>query len=273
MPKLRNMQKLIEDFVVTGSRRVGKRHELLRLRPSEGRLPAVVPGQFVEIRVDGEPQVFLRRPLSVCNVDDERGELWLLVAAVGPGTRRIASVVEGDRLNCVLPLGNGFPMPTSSDERIVLIGGGVGVAPLLYMAKTLRANGIVPTIIIGAKSADEVLLADEFSRYGAVYVTTEDGSCGERGYVTSHSVLGDDKPASGGSHPFNHIYACGPKPMMLAVTRYARLKGAICHVSLENMMACGIGACLCCVEPTVDGNRRVCADGPVFNINDLLWQI
>ena len=226
-------------------------------------LPDMLPGQFVEVRVDNSPTTFLRRPISISFVDRSRNELWLLVAAIGDGTRAMASLAVGSRLNCLLPLGNGFTMPSSASERVLLVGGGVGVAPLLYMGAEMRRCGCEPTFLLGARRSADLLLLDHFRRYGRVFVTTEDGSAGERGFVTNHSVLQ--------SEHFDRIQTCGPKPMMVAVARYAAAAGIDCEASLENMMACGVGACLCCVEKTTEGNLCVCKEGPVFNINKLLW--
>ena len=116
----------------------------------------MLPGQFVEIRVDGSPTTFLRRPISINFVDTEANELWLLVAAVGDGTRRLAKMKDGDKLNCLLPLGNGFTMPQKSDEKILLVGGGVGVAPLLYMGAQMAQMGCEPTFLLGARTAKDL---------------------------------------------------------------------------------------------------------------------
>ena len=257
------MKKFILDLRVKAVEQIHERYVLIRL--TDGReLPEMRPGQFVEIRVDGSPQTFLRRPISINFVDREKNELWLLVAAVGEGTRRLAQLQPGDLLNCLLPLGNGFTMPQTPDERLLLVGGGVGVAPLLYMGAEMAAKGIEPTFLLGARTAHDLLMLEEFGRYGRVLVTTEDGSQGERGFVTNHSILGREH--------FSRIATCGPTPMMKAVARYARQTGVDCEVSLENLMACGLGACLCCVEKTIEGNLCVCKDGPVFNIQKLLWQ-
>jgi dihydroorotate dehydrogenase electron transfer subunit len=167
-------------------------------------------------------------------------------------------------LNCLLPLGNGFTMPQSSEERILLVGGGVGVAPLLYMGAQMAKMGCIPTFLLGARTAKDLLMLDIFKSYGRVCVTTEDGSEGEKGFVTNHSLLQNER--------FDRIATCGPTPMMKAVARYSRKAQTECEASLENLMACGLGACLCCVEKTTEGNLCVCKDGPVFNIRKLLWQ-
>ncbi|MBQ6767643.1 MAG: dihydroorotate dehydrogenase electron transfer subunit [Prevotella sp.] len=256
------MKKQIIDLTVRQTVHVHERYVLLKLTHEEP-LPEMLPGQFVEVRVDDVPSTFLRRPISIHFVDREKNELWLLVAAVGDGTRRLARLQPGDTLNCVLPLGNGFTMPQSADERLLLVGGGVGVAPLLYMGAEMQQQGCEPTFLLGARSQKDLLMLDEFRKYGRVLVTTEDGSEGERGFVTNHSILAKEQ--------FTRIATCGPKPMMVAVARMADKLGIACEASLENMMACGVGACLCCVEKTTEGNLCVCKEGPVFDTKRLLW--
>ena len=225
----------------------------------------MLPGQFAEILVEGSSSTFLRRPISINFVDEQNNELWLLIQTVGEGTRRLAELTAGTQLNLVLPLGNGFTMPKSPESRLLLVGGGVGTAPLLYFGKKLTEMGCTPTFLLGARTEADLLQLEEFRRYGRVFVTTEDGSAGEKGFVTQHSVLANEQ--------FDQISTCGPKPMMVAVARFANSCSTYCEVSLENMMACGVGACLCCVEKTVKGNVCVCTEGPVFNIKDLTWQI
>lgn len=286
------MKKYVLDLRVVSVERVHERYVLIKLS-DEKPLPPMLPGQFVEVRVDGSPSTFLRRPISIHFVDSTAHELWLLVACVGDGTRRLAQLKTGDTLNCVLPLGNGFTIPGCETAAHadggktafspLLTGGGVGVAPLLYLGATLKARGIEPTFLLGARSAKDLLMLKEFEKYGRVLVTTEDGTMGEKGFVTNHSVLQQES--------FDMIQCCGPTPMMKAVARYAREKDIECEVSLENLMACGLGACLCCVEkvkaspnPSEGGkpetsdlkpettNVCVCKEGPVFNIKRLLWQ-
>ena len=258
------MKKYILDLRVVSLTRVHQRYVLVKLT-SDNELPEILPGQFVEVRVDASPTTFLRRPISVHFVDRDRNELWLLVAVVGDGTRSLAALRAGDTLNCVLPLGNSFCLnpPYEASSGILLVGGGVGVAPLLYYGKWLNDLGITPTFLLGARTSADLLMLDEFNKYGRVCVTTEDGSMGEKGFVTNHSVLNEH---------FDSIYTCGPTPMMKAVAHYAKEHDITCEVSLENMMACGLGACLCCVEKTTEGNLCVCKEGPVFNIHRLLWK-
>lgn len=258
------MKKYILDLTVNSVEALSDKHVLIKLTDDKP-LPEMLPGQFVEVRVDNTPYTFLRRPISINNVDYDHNELWLLVAAVGDGTRQLQKLQKGDRLNCVLPLGNSFTMPTDSTQKVLLVGGGVGVAPLLYFGKRIKAMGGEPTFLLGARSAKDVLERELFEQVGRVLITTEDGSEGEKGFVTNHSVLAQKH--------FDRISTCGPKPMMMAVARYAFKNDIECEVSLENKMACGVGACLCCVEKTVEGNKCVCKEGPVMNIKKLTWQI
>ena len=258
-------KKMILDLKLVAVERLHERYALLRATNPSGPLPEMRAGQFAQLRVDGSPQTFLRRPISLHRYDRERGEVWFLVQTVGEGSRRLAGMRAGDTLNALLPLGRGFTLPSEAEARPLLVGGGVGVAPLLMLGEELAERGVRPTFLLGARSAADLLQLELFGRLGDVAITTEDGSRGERGFVTQHSLLGNER--------FSQVYACGPKPMMMAVARYARQTATPCEVSLENMMACGLGACLCCVEDTQRGHVCVCTEGPVFNIDELKWQI
>lgn len=253
------------DLVVTDNSQLNQNYSLLKLTTIDGsKLPDMLPGQFVQVRVEGSQKTFLRRPISVNFLDKANNELWLLIQVVGDGTRRMSELKKGDITNLILPLGNSFTIPQeNTGQEFLLIGGGVGTAPMLYLGSELKAKGFSSSFLLGARSKNDLLQLEEFARYGKVYCTTEDGSYGEKGYVTDHSVLK--------STSFSAIFTCGPKPMMVAVARYANSTEIQCEVSLENLMACGIGACLCCVENTSEGHVCVCVDGPVFNIDKLTW--
>jgi dihydroorotate dehydrogenase electron transfer subunit len=151
----------------------------------------------------------------------------------------------------------------SEGEKTLLIGGGCGVAPLLFLAKYLKSHDRKFDILMGFRSLDRIIEYEEYKKLGQVFLTTEDGSEGEKGFVTQHSLLKKEK--------FDRIYCCGPDAMIKAIAEYARKNDINCEVSLENLMACGIGVCLCCVVNTVNGNVCTCTDGPVFNIYDLKW--
>lgn len=165
-------------------------------------------------------------------------------------------------MNIIFPLGNSFSIPEKKTNTL-LVGGGVGTAPLLFLGKKLSEKGYKPAFLLGGRTESDILQLSDFEQYGDVYCTTEDGSFGEKGFVTGHSVLQKNR--------FDFIYTCGPKPMMVAVAKHANSNGIDCEASLENLMACGFGACLCCIEKTVRGNVCTCTEGPVFNIKELTW--
>lgn len=254
------MKKYIQRLTVVENTIAAERTHLLKLRAIEGEsLPEMMPGQFVEVQAPGG-HVLLRRPISVCNV--EQAMLWLLVAKVGRGTVAIAEAPVGSQLDMLLPLGNTFDIEGVS--RPLLVGGGVGIAPMLYLAKWISAAGVRPDILVGGRSSAQLSLLQELEQYGRLHITTEDASLGYRGRVTDHPLWRDAD--------YDKVYTCGPKPMMLALHRLCLERNICCEVSLENTMACGIGACLCCVEDTHSGgNVCVCVEGPVFNSRQLKW--
>lgn len=257
------MTKQILDFKIVDNDRIHDNYILLKLHPISGdKLPDIKPGQFVQVSIDYSKNTFLRRPISVNYVDYDNNQLWLLVRKAGEGTASLFNLTAGQILNIILPLGNSFYIPTDNSAKTLLIGGGVGIAPMLYLGKKLKEAGLTPQFLIGARSAKDILELEQLQAIGQVHISTEDGTLGEQGLVTENSVL---------QSPIDIIYCCGPAPMMKAIAKTAKETNTECYVSLENMMACGMGACLCCVENTVKGNVCVCTEGPVFNINQLTW--
>lgn len=226
-------------------------------------LEEIKAGQFVQVRVDDAQHTYLRRPISIHDVDYQNRTITLLVQRVGEGTNKMSDTKIGDILNIIYPLGNGFTIPENNEGNVILVGGGIGIAPLYYLGKMMKEKGIEPQFLLGGRSKSDLIMLEEFESVGKVYITTNDGSLGEAGFVTQHSIWKEKQ--------FDMIYTCGPKPMMMAVTKIARENNIDCEVSLENLMACGLGACLCCVENTIEGNVCVCKEGPVMNINKLLW--
>lgn len=257
------MKKYQKIFVIRENRRVTPDSVLIKLAPEDDEMPEMSPGQFVNILVPQAPGTFLRRPISICNLQD--GLMWLFIKNVGKGSKWLCSIEEGDKLDIVLPLGHGWTMPEKPGSKVLLIGGGVGVAPLLYWGKILKDAGHTPEFVLGASTASALTLLDDFAEYGVVHLTTDDGSQGIKGNVLAHPCC-----YARAAKP-DMIYCCGPTPMMKGVASMANQRNIPCEVSLENHMACGIGACLCCVEDTKDGNKCVCTAGPVFNINNLNW--
>ena len=242
--------------------RLNKRHFVIDLLAPE-KLPLILPGQFAQAFVEDSPSTFLRRPFSIHDVDYGKNTIRLLIQIKGEGTRHLGRLKVGDILNLIYPLGNSFSIPDT--KEVLLVGGGCGVAPLLFLARFLGQHQIHPTILLGFRNKEEVSEIDDYSRFGKVHLTTDDGSEGEKGLVIDHSLFHLERP------DFKKIYCCGPDAMMKAVARLANLHRISCEVSLENTMACGFGVCLCCITPTDSGNERVCVEGPVFNANRLKW--
>lgn len=223
----------------------------------------IKPGQFVQVRVDNSPGTFLRRPISVYDINIERNSIRLLIKIAGAGTAALNGLKKGDKLNIITPLGNSFTIPAKGSKAL-LVGGGVGVAPLYLLGKKLKEMGIQFSFLLGYRSASHIIEPERFKELGELLITTDDGSAGHRGMVISHPELS--------SGNYSNIYCCGPDIMMKSVASIASSRGIDCEVSLENMMACGIGICLCCIEETTRGNVNTCTEGPVFNIKELKWQ-
>jgi dihydroorotate dehydrogenase electron transfer subunit len=255
------MTKRTQDLQIVENKQLKKDFFILELSSADS-LPKILPGQFVQIRVDGSPETFLRRPVSFYDVDYKKNTIRLLIQILGKGTETLSKLAPGGYLNLVYPLGNAFTMPAEG-ENCLLVGGGVGIAPLFFFAKLIKQAGFSTDMLLGFRNRDRIIEYDEFRKYGTVYITTEDGSEGEKGFVTDHSILKTNK--------YSRIYCCGPDPMMKAVAGYSRQHHIFCEVSLENLMACGFGICLCCIVDTNEGRICTCTDGPVFNINDLKW--
>lgn len=251
--------KEIHDFTIIDRQQLGERYFSLTLQHG-GTMQPIAPGQFVEVRVEGEPGVMLRRPISIHDVDETRGTLTLLIQIVGNGTRRLAHLTIGEHLNLVYPLGHGFTTQMPTGSRVLMVGGGAGIAPLLHLAKVLKTKAVNSIVLLGGRTADLIPVREAFQPYAKVGIATDDGSLGYKGLVVDH-------PDFVGTYDI--IYTCGPTPMMKAVARSAAARGIRCEVSLENMMACGVGACLCCVTDTDEGHRCVCKEGPVFDISTM----
>lgn len=216
---------------------------------------AVRSGQFVDLALPG---FYLRRPISISNARPDAVVLYYKV--VGEGTRDLSGMAPGATLELLLPLGNGFH-PEKCDKAALLVGGGLGAAPLYLLAKELLAQGKQATAVLGFNKADEICLADELKALGIpVLIATMDGSVGTQGFVTD--AIAAAKPA------FDRFYACGPLPMLKAVGKALDAAG---EISLEERMGCGAGFCYGCTVQTVNGPRRVCADGPVFDKEEIQW--
>ena len=216
-----------------------------------GDTTGVLPGQFVNIRVQGQ---FLRRPISVCNIAD--GILTIIYKVVGVGTEAMSHLPVGTQLDVLTVLGNGYDLSKAGDEPL-LVGGGVGVPPMYMLARQLRELGKNVRVILGFNTKDEVFYEEEFRALGCdVTVTTVDGSHGVKGFVTN---------ALDGQQ--SYYYTCGPLPMIKALLQAAGTNG---EVSMEERMGCGFGACMGCTIQTTQGPKRVCKEGPVFPAGELI---
>lgn len=258
-----HMKKTAIDFLLLENKQLNKDNFLLVLQ-SPIPLDNVLPGQFTNVEIKEATEIFLRRPFSVLDVNYKNQTVSLLVKILGRGSKKLTEALPGKKISAIFPLGKSFTLPEKND-KILLIGGGSGVAPMLFLSKICGLNPSQVHVLIGAKSSADHIDATNYKKYGQFYYTTEDGSLGEKGYVTNHSVFTKQ------IEKFDKIYTCGPDIMMKAIAKVAKEKGIFCEVSLENMMACGFGVCLCCVEDTKAGHKCVCTDGPVFNVNDLKW--
>ena len=212
------------------------------------------PGQFVNLRLDG---FYLRRPISVCNVDGDA--LTLIYKVVGRGTEAMSRMQPGEKLDALVGLGNGYSLDECGD-RPMLIGGGAGVPPMFLLARRLLARGADVTVVLGFNAREEIFYEEEFSALGAkVVVATADGSYGVRGFVTDAMK---QLPAP------SAVCACGPEPMLKAVYNAADVPG---QFSFESRMGCGFGACMGCTCKTKYGAKRICKDGPVLRREEIVW--
>ena len=211
------------------------------------------PGQFVNIQLEG---LFLRRPISVCDVEGD--VLTIIYKVVGKGTEAMGHLQEG-QLDVLTGLGNGYDLSTAG-ERPVLLGGGVGVPPMYLLAKRLIADGKTPAVVLGFNKKEEIFYEEEFKALGCkIFVTTVDGSYGIKGFVTDALQALD----------YTHFFTCGPEPMLKAVYKASKTSG---QMSFEERMGCGFGACMGCSCKTLTGYKRICKDGPVMRKEEIKWE-
>ena len=216
------------------------------------------PGQFISVYSNDKSRV-LPRPISICEIDREQGKLRIVYRVVGKGTEEFSKALAGDTFEILGPLGNGFPLEKAKGKRVLMVGGGIGVPPMLQTAKEAEAEAV---IVSGYRNSD-LFLKEELENAGSLYIATEDGSVGTKGNVLD-AIRENDIQA-------DVMFACGPTPMLRALKQYAEEKNMPCWISMEEKMACGIGACLACAcqSKNVDAhshvhNKRICKDGPVF---------
>jgi len=255
------MKKRIDDLTIIKNQKISNNFFILEA-VSKTPLPEIAPGQFLQARVDNSADSFLRIPLSVHDVDYAANSIKILVQVVGLGSERLSALKTGEKINLIYPLGNSFTLPFRG-EKVLLAGGGCGMAPLLYLARKSKEAGADVSVALGFRNRERILDYSTFETIGTVYLATEDGSVGTSGFITDIAAFREVN--------WDRVYCCGPEPMMKSIARECKARGLLCEVSLENLMACGIGACLCCVVNTVSGHVCTCTDGPVFNTKTLLW--
>lgn len=218
------------------------------------------PGQFISVYTQDQ-SALLPRPISICEVDSKNDRLRIVYRVAGKGTGEFATYKSGHRIDVLGVLGNGFPIEEAKEKRVFLMGGGIGIPPMLELAKEMD-NALSKDIIVGYRN-QELFLAQDLKKYAAVHIATEDGSVGIKGKVMN--VIEKERLCA------DIIFACGPMPMLRAIKAYAQEKGIPAYISLEERMACGVGACLGCVVKTKEidhhshvNNARICTDGPVY---------
>lgn len=241
---------------------VAKETVKLEIHVDQSLLETIRPGQFVYIQIGNSSEHMLRRPISIADVDIKKSILTLIYKELGEGTRKLSQLRENDPLNMLIPCGNGYKIDQLDMTQALLIGGGIGVPPLYYLAKKLREKGIQVTTVIGFQSKDDVFYEEEFKMLGECYVTTNDGSHGQQGYVTDS--IRQNQPQ------YDYYFACGPNPMLKAIE--VDLEDKKGFLSLEERMGCGIGACYACVIPTKDkkSSKKICQEGPVFQTGEVI---
>ncbi|WP_440895229.1 dihydroorotate dehydrogenase electron transfer subunit [Amphibacillus sp. Q70] len=242
--------------------RIAKQTIKLNLKLDLERLSKFKPGQFIHIKVTHGTEYMLRRPISIANIDLDRQVLTVIFKIFGEGTRIMAQLQVGQLLDILIPCGNGYPIEDLKIKHALLIGGGVGVPPLYYLARKLVEKGIKVTTIIGFQTKDDIFYQAEFKALGSCFVTTDDGSYGHRGFVTD--VIEQE------TIDFDYYFSCGPTAMLKTVQN--KLDHFPGYISLEERMGCGIGACYACIVPSTDGKeyKKICVDGPVFGASEVM---
>ena len=245
------------NYTIISNRRLTHKTWVMTLGGDTSAITA--PGQFVNIAIPGK---YLRRPISICDYSHERGKVVLLYDVIGEGTKAMSEMKQGDNVDMLNGLGNGFSLDSGA-ERPLLLGGGIGCAPLLNLARALKRLGKNPIAILGYnKAADSFGMDKWFEEIGVeAHIATVDGSVGTKGFVTD--VI-REKNING-----DYFHACGPMPMLKALCNGLDIPG---EVSIESRMGCGFGACMCCSVETRDGSKRICKDGPIFRKEELIWK-
>ena len=277
-PNLENKGKIKENIEIS------KGIYLLTLQVPPA-FPLPIPGQFIHVKVGEPPQFLLRRPFSIFDYSSEKGELRIIYEVVGKGTLALSKKKEGEELDFLGPLGNGFRF---GDEKVViLVGGGMGIAPLHLAGKVAHEKGKIVVSVLGFRSKERSIMVEKFRSFSRnLIVYTEDGSIGERGIATDFfqekrkveelvgEILGVNsrkRLIEEGCLGFITVFSCGPRKMLESITRICEKWNLPCQISLEQFMGCGVGLCMGCVVRTKGGYKRVCTEGPVFEGGFIEW--
>ncbi len=255
-----NMEKIQNKFRVSGNKKLCPRFNRLSL-DAKSLLKKIKPGQFIHIRVKDGLEPFFRRPFSVYRA---KGSVDIFFEAIGPGTKILANTKTGEELDILGPLGNSFALPPKGIKTVVMVAGGIGVAPFLILSDNLKNKGYNLILLYGGRTKGHVFNMGDFKKNGCkVFVATDDGSVGVKGRVSQlFSKIPLDPRTT-------FIYTCGPNPMMAAVQDFARKNHLRGQASCEEVMACALGACLGCSIETKSGYKTVCYDGPVFDLDEV----
>jgi dihydroorotate dehydrogenase electron transfer subunit len=253
---------------ITENKEVGSLYHRLRILLPRS-IDPITPGQFAMLSIEENKDILLPRPFSIHNFEHKESASYLdfLFKVVGKGTALLAQQSISAPIRALAPLGKGFPDPPPG-SKAVIIAGGMGIAPLFPLIVRLKTSSFAVSVFYGAKSRDDLVCLPELLDVGDIIVklTTEDGTVGEKGFVTT--LLEHEEDETGAK---TAIYACGPEPMLKAVTDFAAERKRLCWISLERWMACGVGACLSCVVKTKEGYKSACKDGPIFASKDIVW--
>ncbi|MFP7494153.1 dihydroorotate dehydrogenase electron transfer subunit [Terribacillus saccharophilus] len=223
----------------------------------------ILPGQFLHLLVGEGSQHMLRRPISIASVDKQQSTITIIFKLLGEGTNTLAKANPGDQLDALGPCGQGYPIQDLQLEKALLVGGGIGVPPLYYLAQCLREKGVEVTMVAGFQNKEQVFYEEAFRNLGNYHLATDDGSAGEKGFVTD--IIARDQIE------FDEYFTCGPTGMLKAVSTQLTDKQGF--ISIEQRMGCGIGACFACVVPAPEsesGYKKICKDGPVFRAKEVV---
>lgn len=257
--------------IVLRNKRLSGPLYLMRLRAND-LASSVQPGQFVHMSIPTLQANILRRPFSVYDADVEEGTIDILYQVVGTGTENMSQWLPGYLTDMIGPIGKSWHAPKGC-HRALLVGGGVGAAPLFMLCRKLIADGVDVDVVLGATTKDSLVCKERYDETGlqSIMCTTDDGTFGVKGFATVELARAIEESSSSDT-PYEYAAICGPEPLMRAASEMTLRAGIPTQLSMEKRMACGVGACLSCVVETRSGRKRACVDGPIFDASEVIWQ-